>query len=165
MQEFLIDIFGSFGRTIVFLHIVSAAFLIGSMFMIKFIIKPALMMIDDESVRYSRCIKILDRYFVYLLAVMILVISASLTMSAGLGFEFASPTLYSLIHAKEALWLFVAFNFIYMYAKLINTKKFYKRREFFEVHENLSLIVNSLIPLNFILTLIAAYIGVIIREF
>ncbi len=165
MQDFLLSLFGDFGRIIVFLHIIGAAFLIGSMFMIRFIIKPTLMDIDDEAVRYSRCIKILDRYFYYLLGIMILIISASFTMSIGLGFEYASPTLYSLIHVKEALWLFIAFNFIYMYTKLMNAKKLYKRREFFEVHENLGLIVNCLIPLNFILTLIAAYIGVIIRGF
>ena len=165
MQDFLLSLFGDFGRIIVFLHIIGAAFLIGSMFMIRFIIKPTLMDIDDEAVRYSRCIKILDRYFYYLFGIMILIISASFTMSIGLGFEHANPTLYSLIHVKEALWLFIAFNFIYMYTKLMNAKKLYKRREFFEVHENLGLIVNCLIPLNFILTLIAVYIGVIIRGF
>ena len=53
------------------------------------------------------------------------------------------PTLYSLIHVKEALWLFIAFNFIYMYTKLMNAKKLFKKREFFEVHENLGLIVDS----------------------
>lgn len=165
MQEFLISIFGDFGRVIVFLHIVGAAFLIGSLFMIRFIIKPTLEVIDDESIRYSRCIRILDRYFYYLFGTMFLIISASLTMSVGLGFKYANPTLYSLIHVKEALWLFIAFNFIYMYTKLMNAKKLFKKREFFEVHENLGLIVDSLIPLNLILTLIAAYIGVIIRGF
>jgi len=165
MQEFLISLFGDFGRIIVFLHVISAAFLIGSMFMIRFIIKPTLMAIDDEAVRYSRCIRILERYFYYLFGIMILIISASLTMSIGLGFEYASPTLYLLIHVKEALWVFIAFNFVYMYTKLMNARRLFKTREFFEVHENLGLIVDSLIPLNFILTLIAAYIGVIIRGF
>jgi len=165
LQEFLLNLFGDFGRIIVFLHVVGASFLIGSLFMVRFIIKPTLMAIDDEAVRYSRCIRILERYFYFLLGIMILIISASLTMSVGLGFEYASPTLYSLIHVKEALWLFIAFNFVYMYTKLMNARRLFKTREFFEVHENLGLIVNCLIPLNLILTLIAAYIGVIIRGF
>ena len=165
MQEFLISLFGDFGRIIVFLHLISAAFLIGSMFMIIFIIKPVLVDIDDEAVRYSRCIRILEKYFYYLFATMMLIVSASLTMSVGLGFEYASPTLYSLIHVKEALWVFIAFNFIYMYIKLMNARRLFKTREFFEVHENLGLIVSFLMPLNLILTLIAAYIGVIIRGF
>jgi len=165
MQEFLINLFGDFRRIIVFLHLVSAAFLIGSMFMIIFIIKPTLVAIDDKAVRYSRCIRIIEKYFYYLFATMMLIVSASLTMSVGLGFEYASPTLYSLIHVKKALWIFIVFNFIYMYIKLMNARRFFKTREFFEVHENLGLIVTYLMPLNLILTLIAAYMGVIIRGF
>ncbi len=165
MQEFLINLFGDFGRTIVFLHIIAAAFLLGSMLMIRFIIKPVLMDIDDEAIRYGRCLRVLERYFKYLVAIMILIISASLTMSVGLGFEYANPTLFSLIHVKEALWVFISFNFLYMYIKLYNSKILYKKREFFEVNENLKLIVDYLMTLNIVLTLIASYIGVIIRGF
>lgn len=165
MQEFLINLFGDFGRIIVFLHITTAAFLLGSMLMIRFIIKPTLMDIDDESVRYSRSIRVLEKYFHYLIVVMILIISASLTMSVGLGFEYANPTLFSLIHVKEALWVFISFNFLFMYIKLLNSKRLYRKREFFELHENLKLIINYLMTLNIVLTLIASYIGVIIRGF
>ena len=133
--------------------------------MIRFIIKPSLMDIEDEVVRYGMRIRVLERYFYYLAATMILIVSASLAMSVGLGFEYANPTLFALIHVKEALWVFITFNFIFMYAKLMNSKKLYKKREFFEVHENLKLIVNFLMTLNILLTLIAAYIGVIIRGF
>jgi len=165
MQEFLIDLFGNFGRAIVFRHSSCDGFLLGRMVMIRVIIKPTLMAIDDEAVRYSRCIRILDKYTYYILATMLILISASLTMSVGLGFEYASPTMFSLIHVKEALWVFIIFNFVYMYTKLYNAKILYKKRNFFEVHENLGLIVNFLIPLNIILSLIASYIGVIIRGF
>jgi len=165
MQEFLINLFGDFGRIIVFLHITTAAFLLGSMLMIRFIIKPTLMDIDDESVRYSRSIRVLEKYFHYLIVVMILIISASLTMSVGLGFEYANPTLFSLIHVKEALWVFISFNFLFMYIKLLNSKRLYRKREFFELHENLKLIINYLMTLNIVLTLIASYIGVMIRGF
>jgi len=165
MQDFLIDLFGNFGRIIVFIHIISAAFLVGSMIMLRFIIKPALMDIDDESVRYSRCLRALDRYFYYILGSMLVLISASFTMSVGLGFEYANPTMFAMIHVKEAFWVFIASNFIYMYTRLRNAKRLYKKRNFFEVHENLGLIVNCLIPLNIVLSLITSYIGVVIRGF
>ncbi len=163
MQDFIAGLFNDFGGIIVFFHIIAASFLLGSMFMIVFIIKPALMDIDDLAVRYSRCIKILGRYFYYLLGVMALIISASFAMRVGLGFEFASPVLLSLVHVKEAIWLLVACNFIYMYIRLRNAKKLLSTREFFEVHENLGLIVNWLMPLNIILSMIAIYIGIAIR--
>jgi len=165
VQEILINFFGDLSRIIVFLHIVGTSFLLGSMIMIRFIIRPTLMAIDDEALRYNRCIKILDYYAYYVIATMVLIISASFTMVIGMGFEYDSPTLYSLIHVKEAIWVFIAFNFIYMYIKLINAKELYKKREFFEVNENLSLITKYLIPMNIILTLIAIYMGIILRGF
>ena len=165
MQEFLINLFGDFGRIIVFIHVVSATFLLGSMITLRFIIKPAMMGIDDEAVKYSRCISILNKYSYYVFIIMILLISASLTITVGLGFEYANPTMYSMIHVKEALWLFIAFNFVYMYTKLLNARSLYKNRNFFEVHENIGLIVDFLIPLNIILSLIAVYLGVIIRGY
>lgn len=165
MNGLIIDIFGSYGRIIVFFHIVSASLLIGSMFTIRFIVKPVLMDIDEEKIRYRKCLRILDRYTYFVIAIMLVLVSASFMMSVGLGFEYASPTLYSMIHVKEALWLFIAFNFVYMYIKLIHAKRLFSMREFFEVHENLGLIVNCLMPLNIILSLIAVYLGVIIRGF
>lgn len=165
MQNFLINLFGDFGRIIVFLHIIGASFLLGSMLTIRFIIKQSLTDIHDDVVRYGVRIRILEKYFRYLAATMILIVSVSLAMSVGLGFEYANPTLFSLIHVKEALWVFISFNFIFMYIKLMNSRRLFRKREFFEVHENLKLIVNYLMTLNIVLTFIAAYIGVIIRGF
>lgn len=165
MQEYFIDLFGNYGRIIVFLHVLSASLLIGSMFMIRFIIKPIIMEINEEKERYTKCINILEKYLYFIFVIMMIIVSASFMMRVGLGFEYASPTTYSLVHVKEALWLFIAFNFGFMYWKFIKAKKLYQRREFFEVHENLNLIVKYLLPLNFILSLIAVYIGVIIRGF
>ena len=165
MQAYLVNFFGDFGRIIVFLHIMSAAFLIGSMIMIRFIVQQALMKIDDEAVRYGRYIDILDRYFYYIFVIMIVLISASLTMSIGLGFQYANPTMFSLVHVKEALWLFIAFNFLYMYSRFFNAKRLYKKRNFFEVGENLGLIVNFVMPLNIMLAFMASYLGTVIRGF
>lgn len=165
MNGIIIDIFGSYGRIIVFLHVVSACFLIGSMVAIRFIVKPVIMNIDEEIVRYKKCIRILDRYSYFVLVIMLILISASFMMNIGLGFEYTSPSHFATMHVKEALWVFIAFNFVYMYIKFVQAKKFYGMREFFDVHENLSLVVNYLMPLNIILSLIASYLGVILRGF
>lgn len=165
MQEFFIELFGSFSRIIVFFHVLSAAILIGSMFVLRFIIKPVLMTIEDEEVKFQRCIELLDRYAKIILPVMLFLVSASLLMTVGLGFEYASPITFTMIHIKEAIWLFLAFNFGVMYWKFLSAKKAYKKRDFFEVGENIILIVNCLIPLNLILSLMALYIGIVIRGF
>jgi uncharacterized membrane protein len=165
LQEVFLEFFGSFAKIIVFLHIVSATILIGGLFVLRFVIKPILMTMEDEEDKFQRCLKILDRYAKILLPVMLILISASLMMTIGLGFEYASPITYTLIHVKEALWLFIAFNFVYMYWKLLGARKAYKKYDYFEVKENIILIVNCLVPLNLILALIAVFVGVTIRGF
>lgn len=165
MQGTFLEFFGSFAKIIVFLHVISAAILIGGLFILRFVIKPILMTMEDEEDKFKRCLNILDRYSKILLPVMLILISASLVMTIGLGFEYASPITYTLIHVKEALWLFIAFNFGFMYWKFLEAKKAYKKCDYFEVKENIILIVNCLVPLNLILALIAAFVGVTIRGF
>lgn len=165
MQEFMLELFGNFARIIVFLHVMSASLLIGSLFAVRFVIKPLLAGIDDEEIRYKRTLSALDKYFLFILLLMIVLISASIMMNIGLGFEYASPIIYTLIHIKEAIWLFLAFNFGFMYWKFLGAKSAFKMGDYFEVGENITLIINCLITLNLILTLIAAYIGVVIRGF
>lgn len=165
MNELIASIFGSYGRIIIFFHILSASILIGSMITIRYIVHPILIGIDDEHTRFKKCIKILNRYVYFVVILMLIIASASLFMIIGFGFEYADPIVNSLIRVKEALWVFLAFNFVYAYIRLYQAKKLFGMREFFEVKENLSLILNYLIPLNIILAMIAVYIGVIIRGF
>jgi uncharacterized membrane protein len=165
LQEFFVEFFGSFSRLIVFFHVLSASILIGGMFALRFIIKPVLTLIDDEEIRFKRCLDLMDRFAKLMLPIMLLLISASLLMTVGLGFEYASPITSTMIHIKEAIWLFIAFNFGFMYWKFLNARQSYKKRDFFEVEEHIILIVNFLIPLNLLLSLAALYIGIVIRGF
>ncbi len=165
MQEFFVEFFGSFSRIIVFFHVLSAAILIGGMFVLRFIIKPVFMTIEDDEIKFRRCLELLDKYAKLMLPVMLILISASFLMNIGLGFEYASPITYTMIHIKEAIWIFIAFNFGFMYWKFLNAKASYKKRDYFEVSENIILIVNCLIPLNLILSLVALYVGIVIRGF
>lgn len=160
-----LEFFGSFARIIVFLHIVSATLLIGGLYILRFVIKPILMTMKDEEDKFERCLSILDRYSKFLLLVMLVLISASLMMTVGFGFQYASPITYTLIHIKEAIWLFMAFNFAFMYWKLLSAKKAYKKCDYFEVKENIILIIHCLVPLNLLLALAAVFIGVTIRGF
>jgi uncharacterized membrane protein len=165
LQEFFIEFFGSFARIIVFLHVVSAALLIGSLFVIRFLIKPVFLSIQDEELKLKRCLDFLDKYFKMILPVMLILISASWMMNIGLGFEYASPITSTFVHIKETIWLFLVFNFGFMYWKFLNAKKAFKTRDFFEVNENLILVINCLVPLNLLLALAAAFMGVTIRGF
>ena len=165
MREMLMEVFGNFSRIIIFFHIASAMLLVGSLFMMRVIVKPVIDSIASQEERYAKGLELIRRYGYFLILVMLVLISASIFMNVGLGFKYGNPTTYIMIHTKEALWTFMAFNFVYMYFKYRNAVKAYKEQEYIEVHENLILIVNYLIPLNFVLGMIAVYFGIILRGF
>lgn len=165
MRDFIIDIFGDFSRIIVFLHIASSALLIGSMFVMRFIIPPVSEGLGDEKIRYTRYMKMVQRYMLYLVPVMLVIVVTSVFMHVGLGFKAGNPTTYVMVNTKEALWTFIAFNFAYMYMKYLKAKKGLEEQNFIEVEENIILMVRYFIPLNLVLALISVYFGVILRGF
>ena len=165
MRDFFIEIFGDFSRIIVFLHIISSSLLIGSMFVMRFVIQPVEKDVSDEKIKYGSCIHMMRRYILFLVPVMILIVATSVFMHLGLGFKSGNPTTYVMVHTKEALWTFIAFNFIYMYFKYLRAKKGLAEENYIEVEENIILMVKYLIPLNLLLAIISVYFGVILRGF
>jgi uncharacterized membrane protein len=163
LQEYLVDIFGSFGRIIVFFHVISAALLIGSMATIRLVIKPMLEDIKNERIRCNTSLKIFDRYVYFIIIILLVIVSASFMMNIGLGFKYANPITYSMLTVKEFIWVFVTFNFIYMYMRYKAARESGKKRDFFEANENISIIIDYLIPLNLVLSFSAVYVGIGIR--
>lgn len=165
MRDFFIEIFSDFSRIIIFLHIISASLLIGSMFVMRFVIQPVEEDVPDEKIKYSSCINMMRRYILFLVPVMLVIIVTSVFMHVGLGFRSGNPTTYVMVHTKEALWTFMAFNFIYMYLKYLKAIKGLEEENYIEVEENIILMVKYLIPLNLILALISVYFGVVLRGY
>lgn len=165
MRDFFIEVFGDFSRVIVFLHIVSAALLIGSLFVMRFIIQPVEVDVPDIKIKFGSCVKMIRRYMIFLVPIMGTIIITSLFMHLGLGFKSGNPATYVMVHTKEALWTFITFNFGYMYIKYRNAKKGFEEENYIEVEENVILVVKYLIPLNFVLAIISVYFGVVLRGY
>ncbi len=165
MYDFFIEAFSNFSRVIVFLHVVSASLLIGSMFIIRFVVHPIESKIDNEKIKYNNAIKIMNRYFLLLVPIMLILVVSALFMNIGLGFKNGNPTTYVMVHTKEALWTFILFNFAYMYVKFLKAKKAFFEDNYIEVEENFVLMLRYLIPMNLILATISVYFGVILRGF
>jgi len=165
MRDFFLDIFGDFSRIIIFLHIISSALLIGSMFVMRFVIRPVEEDIADEKIKFTNSMQTMRRYILFLVPVMLVIIVTSVFMHIGLGFRNGNPTTYVMVHTKEALWTFIAFNFIYMYFKYLRAKKGLAEENYIEVEENVILMVRYLIPLNLLLGIISVYFGVILRGY
>jgi uncharacterized membrane protein len=165
MRDFFIEIFGDFGRIIVFLHVISSALLIGSMFVMRFVIQPVEVYVPDEKIKFNSCMQMMRRYILFLVPVMLVIVTTSVFMHIGLGFKAGNPTTYVMVHTKEALWTFIAFNFVYMYLKYLKAKKGLAEENYIEVEENVILMVRYLIPLNLLLAIISVYFGVILRGY
>jgi len=165
MRELLMEVFGNFTRFIILLHIVSAMILVGSLFVMRIVVAPVIEGINKEEERLGKGLELMRRYGYVVIPVMLILILASVFMNVGLGFKYGNPTMYVLVHTKEAIWTFIAFNFLYMYIKYRNSRRAYRAKEWVEVQENLILIVHYLIPLNFVFGLIATYLGIILRGY
>ncbi len=165
MFDIIIDIFVDYKTAIIFLHIISASLLIGSMFVIIFIIRPAEKNIKNVEVKCRNCLRILTRYIIFLVPIMLVIVSASVFMSVGMGFKYGNPAAFIIIHIKETIWLFIAFNFLYMYKKYLNAKRAFEKEDFLVVQENIILIIRYLIPLNLVVSMIAVYFGIIMSEY
>ena len=165
MRDLITEIFSDFSRIIVFLHIISAAILIGSMFVMRFVIQPVEVDIPDVKIKFTSCINMMRRYIVFLVPVMLIIAGTSVFMHIRLGFKNGHPMSNIMVHTKEALWTFITFNFIYMYFKYLKAKKGFDEENYIETEENVILMVRYLIPLNLLLALISVYFGVILRGY
>ncbi|AFL69021.1 hypothetical protein [Sulfurospirillum barnesii] len=165
MRDFFIESFSDYSRVIIFFHVISSALLIGSMFMIRFVVHPVQKKISDIKMRFETCMKIIRSYMFFSVPIMLVIIFTSVFMHIGLGFRGGNPITNVMVHTKEALWTFIAFNMIYMYLKYRRAKKGLVEENYIEVEEDVVLIVRYLIPLNLLLAAISAYFGVILRGF
>lgn len=165
MQDFFVEMFGDFGRIIIFLHIISACLLVGSLFVMRFVIQPVEEDIVDCEIKFGSCMKMMKRYILFLTPVMFVLLGTAVFMHLGLGFKSGNPTTYIMVHIKEALWVFIAMNFIYMYLKYRNAHKGLEAKNYIEVEENMILMIKYLIPLNLLLALISIFFGVILRGY
>ncbi len=165
MRDFFIEVFNDYGRWFIFLHVISSALLIGSLFVLRFIIQPVEVEVPDIKIKYSSCIKMLKRYLIFIVPILGVIIVTSLFMHLGLGFKNGNPATYVMVHTKEALWTFIVFNFIYMYFKYVQAKKGLDAENYIEVEENVILMVKYIVPLNLVLSLVSVYFGVVLRGF
>jgi uncharacterized membrane protein len=163
MREFFIDFFTDYGRFIVFLHIISAVIWIGGMIVVKFVVAPSMAKITDVKIRLSRILEVMQRLLNFAMIFMILLAITGTFMSLGLDFKHSSPSLYILIHIKEAVWTLMTLNFIYIYRKRNSAQRQFLKGDLESCSESIFTISNYLLPLNIFLGFVAIYFGVILR--
>ncbi len=162
-MQFFIDFYAEYGRFIVFLHVVSAVIWIGGMIVVKFIVSPVMATIQDVKLRLSRILQIMQRLLNFVMLFIVILAITGVFMNLGHDFRHSSPSLYMLIHIKEAIWTLMGINFIYIYRKRNAAEREFLGGDNEGAAESIFTISNYLLPLNIFLGFVAIYFGIILR--
>lgn len=163
MLGYLTESLNDFSRYVLFVHMICMIILIGSLFCIKFLVKPAIYNIKIPLQRYGKSLKILKNFFILAFICMILILITSYILSQKLNL--ANPTIEVMINTVLSIWFFGGFNFLFMYFKYKEAKKYFANNEHIEAHESLELIFGYMLPLNFTLGIIGVYFGIVLWGF
>lgn len=164
MPEFNIA-FAKASHIIPFLHIAATIAFVGFQaafwFMSKFFMKD----IANNHKRYVMVISALKRIgCVVYPALIIIAITGSITNVYEFS-KIADPMLNTILATKWALFCFLLINLIYITYRLKKAIKSMEKGEYIELHENLIVVIYYFIPLNIVVALFAAYLGVAYRGF
>lgn len=165
MDELLAQLFYNFSRMLSYTHILSFGILTGLLFSVVAIMKPILYHTNIPKERYEKGAIVVRYTLLYSSFFMAIIFVGGYIMSVGLGLEKGNPATYVFVHALEALWAFMGVNFVYIYLKYKSIKKSLKVKEYTQVHENLELIFNYMVPLNLFICIVSVYFGVVLRGF
>lgn len=157
------DFFEYMKNEILMLHIFSSLLIFGSLLMIYFLFVPIFRSLKDKKESVEKNLVFLKKYRFYVFFLMLLVLSSGFILGFISAIDIVDAQAYIAIQIEKALWVFIAFNFIYTEFKYKNALNAHKNEEFIEVKENLILIYRYFLPLNLILTFAASYFALSFR--
>lgn len=163
MENFVVEFFSNFNRIITSLHVFSMALMIGSLFCISFVVKPVIYEIKIPIDRYGKSLGILRRFLFFVWICIFVMIVTGVIYGYEHEFSKGNPITYITVNALKMFWIFMILNFIYVFFKYKEAKRYFKSREYVQTHENLELIFTYMLPLNFLLSLVCAYLGMLIK--
>jgi len=171
------ELFNDYGHWIVFLHVLSAFIWVGGMIAIRVAVHPVVsrggvtaeQMLQNEVTtlmlvpkqRLGITLQITGRLFNLVLPFIVILFATGLIMAIATGGHHGD--LKSLFISKEILWIIMAINYSYMYAKRAKGWKLFSQGDVALAKAQLSLIPNLLLPLNIVLGIIALWLGVSLR--
>jgi len=151
-----------YGRYIVVFHVLAAAIWVGGMIMIRFAVHPTMVLHKDDTTRILHSLEIMKRMFMFAMLMGIIIILMAALLIVGFDFK-SDPTLSKLQHMKEAVWMFMFINLIFMVIRRKKAYKAFKIGDRERTVKTLKLITNVMIPINIALGLFAFILGVMMR--
>jgi len=176
MKNFMMELFGSFGTEIVFLHIISAVVWVGGMIAMRFAAHNSFVEIESPLHRLERISHALKRLFYIVSPFVIILIVTAVIMAVSLGFRAAAVdengnviseyamNLYNLIHIKEVIWMIMGANLAAMMYRRSKADTLLAKGDSAGAKSMLEMIGKYMVPLNIVLGIVAIYLGVTLRN-
>jgi uncharacterized membrane protein len=160
----LSEFYHEFASIILPLHIVSAIVLIGSMIGYVWASYPAMKQIPNEKLMIRTGLRTLRRLLNLSFIVSVILVVTGIIIAIGANYADKDPLLATIISTKEALWIFMFFNTIFSFYKILQSKKECLASNSGAAKDNVRLVSNYLIVINIFLGLIASYFGMMLRN-
>ena len=157
----MISFFNDNITIIVFLHVLSAVIWVGGMISIRFIVHYAIGQMQDQSIKLSIILTVLNRFFKVVWILLVILIVTAVLMIIGFGFK--GTDLASISHIKEGIYTLMVFIFIIAVLKRRKAQVLFNQNDLEKCKNNLLLISTYLIPLNIILGIVSIYLGITLR--
>jgi len=146
------------------LHIVSAIIWIGGMISYVWASYPSIKQIPNEKLMIRTSLRTLRRLLNLFFIVSIITVITGLIIAVGANYADKDPLLATIINTKQALWIFMFFNLMFSFYKVLESKKECLASRSGTAKDNVRLVSNYLIVINIFLGLIAAYFGMMLRN-
>jgi hypothetical protein len=104
--------------------------------------------------------RLLNLFFI----VSVITVFTGVIIAVGADYADKDPLLATIINTKEALWIFMFFNLMFSFYKVLHSKKECLASNSGAAKDNVRLISHYLIVINIFLGLIAAYFGMMLRN-
>jgi len=144
----------------IFLHVFSIIIWIGGMAMIRCVVYPSLNSLPNDEVKTAQKINVMKR-FIFIASPFILIL-----MGTGIYLMLSSFQGNINVHIKEAMWLIMLLNFVFMYLQVKKAEKTVKEnQDFAKAQKQLSMITNFLIPATILPGMGAIILGIMLKGF
>ena len=155
-------VMSEYGRFIIFLHVFSAIVFIGSLFALNAIAFIGTK-IDQDKLK-STLILMQKLLLVTGICIFIVLLSGEL-LTAGFNYRENAPEMFSIGHIKEVIFTVLMISFFVMLSKRKKAFVFFMIKDYQVTKDELIILSRYLIPFNILLSIVAIYIGVILRGF
>ncbi len=141
------------------LHVLSAIIWVGGMIAIRVAVHPIKLAWEDEELRINRNLAVTKRLLLLALPFVFISIATGIMLSTAPK----NTSLVFLVHAKETIWLIMAFNFIWIFLRRNIAQRAFNNLDLSGAKRVMMPLANFFLPLNIILGLAALWLGVALR--